>query len=129
MSASSYVDVAIRSDQDWAGALIIAVGILVILGIGAYWERRDQVQLVEVPDDLPILDHTTCAHDGCGVVLCFCNTLHPKTGQPVTCPGADKPACHHSLVSMATTGGHCATHQRSCMDCIAEDTAMWGSVS
>lgn len=121
----------IRSDQDWAGFAVVIGCLIVITGIAWAFEHSlgfaDPADLV--PDDLPVLDHATCVHDGCTRVLCFCTTLHPRTGQPVTCPTADRPACLHSLVSRATTGGHCHEHQRSCPDCQLETTTMWGSVS
>ena len=129
---------AVATDQDWTSALIIAIGLLIILAWGARMDRRQQERrgghVVEVPEDLPVLDHANCVHVDdtgarCTTVLCFCLQLHPRTGQPVTCAGADRPACHHSLVSRATVGGHCYTHQRSGEDCRLEDLSQWGGVA
>ena len=128
---------AITDTDALVDGAIIGVAILAILAVGAWMDRHEEKQWnrpLLVPDDLPVLDHARCAHvdaDGvrCATVLCFCTTLHRVTGQPVACAGADMPACHHSLVSMATTGGHCTAHQRSCPDCQLEDTAMFGTPS
>jgi hypothetical protein len=119
---------AITDHQQLVDTVVISVGVLVILAVGLWLERRWDRIPVEVPEDLPVLDHAKCVAEGCIRVLCFCTTLHPRTGQPVTCAGADRPACHHSLVSRATTGGHCSTHQRDCDDCRAEDFSVWGFV-
>lgn len=129
--------VAITDTAALVDGAIIGTAIVAILAIGTWLTRNDEKhwnQPILVPEDLPILDHARCVHvdaDGvrCTTVLCFCTTLHPVTGQPVTCPDADRPACFHSLVSRATTGGHCTTHQRSCPDCITEDASLWGHVS
>jgi hypothetical protein len=83
--------------------------------------------------ELQPLSHARCVYrdgDGnqCPATLCFCSTLHPATGQPVTCDGAEPPWCSHSLVSRATTGGHCYRHQKSCADCSLEDASLFGHV-
>lgn len=131
--------VTIRSDQDWVGGAIVFACLIAMLGIAKAFEQHlgfdflvdDPERLV--PEDLPVLDHARCVHRDtngarCSAVLCFCPTLHPKTGQPVTCDGAERPWCHHSLVSRATTGGHCFRHQRLCPDCRVEDFSQWGGV-
>ena len=125
--------IAIRDTQGLIDGAIFGAAAILLLSVLAWLDHRqraaDRNNPVPVPDDLPVLDHAKCAHEGCTRTLCFCRTLHPRTGQPVTCVGADKPACDHSLVSRATTGGHCMTHQRSCVDCQLEDTAMFGTQS
>lgn len=129
--------VAIHDTQGLIDGVIVGTCIVAILAIATWWDRKEQAHWnkpILVPDDLRILDHTRCAHidihtrQRCTTVLCFCIGLDDR-GQPKTCEGTQTPACHHSLVSRATTGGHCSTHQRSCADCIAEDNAMFGSVS
>lgn len=122
---------AIQDTQGLIDGAIIGACMIAILAIGTWWDRREMAawnRPLLVPEDLPVLDHALCAIDGCDTILCFCKTLHPVTGQPVTCPGARPPACPHSLISRATTGGHCYTHQGLCPDCKAEDLSQWGGV-
>lgn len=50
-------------------------------------------------------DHGTCAHDGCGLVLCHCPTVR-------ACPGTADPGCAHP------GAGTCDEHRLEvCLDC------------
>lgn len=134
------IALTVRHDQDAAGAAIVIAG-FVVLCLAAYllhvydqWrqQRRDaafEATLASLPVIvLPLIrDHAVCVHEGCNRVLCFCPGLTAQ-GEPVTCPGAQAPACFHSLVSRATTGGHCRAHRPECPDCVVEAGSMWGGI-
>lgn len=84
---------AVRADQDWAGFAVVmgilALTLLALIPISREWFDGNTDYLKRLANAAVEVDHETCVHDGCDMVLCYCRI----TAGP--CAGTVDPGCQH----------------------------------
>lgn len=104
--------VAVRTDQEWLGFVIVlgifALCLLVGWGEGRDWFRAQDANLQRLVDDALARvepDHVDCANPVCDQTVCRCR-------KPAECTGTTTLGCEHE--------GLCWDCRLGCIDCAAE---------